>query len=195
MSKEKEPSREMKASSKREERLAEKRRKQKARREARKAGNALEQLYKPIEEWDDEELARGRPRAADGSFRGRSPGWVTRELHEESIRRFTTITQNEMRALVPAAIENIAKIAGDTSCDEKGKPNTPAAVRLAANQWIVEHLVGKPKQRLEADISVKLQGILAEALVSPDQVGDGYIPAIDVQSWEGEDEEDLDSQD
>jgi hypothetical protein len=169
---------------------AEKRRRQKARREARKHGNALEILYKPLDEWDDEELARGRPRAADGSFRGRGPSWVSRELHEESIRRFTTVAQDEMRALVPAAIDNIAKLAADTSTDEKGRPNTPAAVRLAANQWLVEHLIGKPKTRIEADISVKLQGILADVMVSPDEDSpQGYRPAIEVQGWDAEDEE------
>src|SRR6478609_9046244 len=33
--------------------------------------------WKPVEEWDDEELARGRPRNSLGTFTGRKPGWVT----------------------------------------------------------------------------------------------------------------------
>src|SRR4051794_20110709 len=53
--------------------------------------NELELLYKPIEQWDAEELAKGRPRAVDGTFKGRPPTWVTRELYEQAMSRFTQV--------------------------------------------------------------------------------------------------------
>src|SRR5688572_29031807 len=57
----------------------------------------LELLYKPMDEWDEEELARGRPRAADGTFRGKSPSWITREQYETALGRFKQIVEGRMR--------------------------------------------------------------------------------------------------
>src|SRR5262245_63124610 len=53
-----------------------------ARRKRKKAGESEEfkRLYKPIEQWDPEELARGRPRSRDGNFTGRPPRWITRAV-------------------------------------------------------------------------------------------------------------------
>lgn len=174
------------------EKKAEKRRRQKARRRSKDLERRIsEEWYnKPMEEWDNEELARGRPRAADGTFRGSAPKWVSREIHEEAVRRFTNHATAELRGIVPKALETIVKLITDDSADENGKPYVPASVKLQASQWVVEHLVGKPTQRIEADISVKLQGILSKVMVSPDEHG-GYKPAIDVVSWTEDPDEDL----
>lgn len=160
----------------------------KARRKVQRRDAALKELYKPIEEWDNEELARGRPRDHEGKFRGRPPGWVSRSIHEEAVRRFTEVSQSDMRALVPTAIATVRILLYNDEVDEKGKLVVPPSVKLQAAQWVVEHLVGKPTQRIEQDISVRLQGILATALVQPGQ--DGMIPAIDVESWVQDEDED-----
>ncbi len=174
-----------------EDKKARKRERQKNRRQIRdlEKRHADAWYNKPLEEWDEEELAHGRPRNAAGDFRGKAPAWVSREVHEEAIRRFTTLTQTDLRALVPTAIQTVENMIRSEEVDEKGRPLVPASVKLQAAQWVVEHLVGKPKQRLEADISVKLQGILAQAMVVPGESG-SLIPAIDVPSWEDDDDDD-----
>lgn len=148
--------------------------------------------YKPLEEWDEEELARGRPRDVNGQWRGADPAWVPRAVMEEAISRFTELAQGEMRALVPKAIAMVDFILMNDEVDEKGRSLVPYATKLDAAKWTVEHLVGKPKQRMEADISVKLQGLLGAVLVQPgemEMVGEGdepggLMPAIESQSWE-----------
>jgi hypothetical protein len=151
--------------------------------------------YKPLEEWDEEELARGRPRDANGQWRGADPAWVPRAVMEEAISRFTELAQGEMRALVPKALAMVEFILDNNEVDEKGRSLVPYATKLDAAKWTVEHLVGKPKQRMEADISVKLQGLLGAVLVQPGEMemigegdgtagGGGLHPAIESQSWE-----------
>lgn len=180
----------MTATMSKEDKKAAKRARQKNRRQIRdlEKKNADSWYSKPITEWDEEELARGRPRNSAGDFRGSAPAWVSREVHEEAVRRFTELATDDLRALVPKALETISALILEDGLDEKGKPIVPPGVRAQCAQWVVEHLVGKPKQRLEADISVKLQGILATALVSPDDANGGYIPAIDVPSWTDDDD-------
>lgn len=158
-----------------------------ARRKARHAEAAIAEVYKPLEEWDEEELARGRPRAEDGSFRGKAPTWISRELHEEILKQFTDATQGELRGLIPKALASIQVILESTELDEKGRAVVPYATKLDAAKWVIEHLVGKPTQRVEADISVKLQAVLASALVNPDSAGE-LVSAIDAESWEDDED-------
>lgn len=123
----------------------------------------LDLLYKPVEEWDEEELARGRPRAADGSFRGSSPKWITRQLHEEAMARFKGIVEGRMRTETVTALGVVGAILADDSVDEKGRPAVSASTKLDAAKFLIEHVVGKPTQRQEVDISVRLQALLATA--------------------------------
>lgn len=144
-----------------------------ARRKAEKKRRELmteaefEALYKPIDEWDLEELARGRPRNVDGNFRGRKPGWITREVHERAMELFVEITKSEMGALAPAALDSLRWVLTSDEQDERGKPIVPAAAKNQASALILEHIVGKPKQHMQQDISIKLQGILGSVMVNP----------------------------
>lgn len=127
----------------------------------------FEALYKPIEEWDLEELARGRPRGSDGTFRGRKPGWITREVHEKAMEMFVELTKANMGALTPNALDSLRYVLENDDLDERGKPIVPAAAKNQASMFILEHVVGKPKQQVSQDISVKLQGILGAVMVNP----------------------------
>lgn len=143
-----------------------------ARRRAKRADLMSEQeqevLYrKPIEDWDLQELAKGRPRAADGTFRGPKPSWITREVHERSMELFKAAVKSDMNATTVDALGAIKLIIENDEVDDKGKPIVPAGTKLDAAKFLIEHVVGKPKQVLEADISVKLQGILATVMANP----------------------------
>lgn len=138
-----------------------------ARRHARISEAELNKLYKPIEEWDEEELARGRPRAADGSFRGASPGWITRHMHEEAMARFKGLVEGRVRQHTVDALQTVQWILSNEDIDERGRPVIPASTKLDAAKFLIEHVIGKPTQRQEVDISVRLQALLATATVSP----------------------------
>lgn len=129
----------------------------------------FEALYKPIEDWDLEELARGRPRDVDGGFRGRKPGWITREVHERAMEQFQLAIKTEMSTHSITALDTLRYILESEETDDRGKPIVPAAAKLQASTFLLEHVVGKPKQQIQQDISVKLQGILGSVMVNPNE--------------------------
>lgn len=138
-------------------------------------------LYKkPIEEWDLEELAAGRPRNSQGKFSGPKPQWITTAVHEESMTRYTAAIKTGMRRSTVDAVEVLNMVLNNEEVDEKGKPLVPASTKVDVAKFLLEHAVGKPTQRVEQDISVKLQGILGQVLVNPGDVMGGqqtFTPA------------------
>jgi hypothetical protein len=132
-------------------------------------------LYKPVEEWDLEELARGKPRNARGDFSGKTPNWVTRQVYEQAMDRFKNLVKEGLQANAVSALDTIEWILSDDSVDEKGKLNVPASTKLDAAKFLMEHVVGKPTQRVEGDISVKLQALLGVAMVNP---ADALTPSL-----------------
>lgn len=132
----------------------------------------FEILYRPVEEWDAEELARGRPRGRDGKFTGLAPKWITRELHEEAMTRFRQVIRDGMNAGSNIALKTITGLMTSEETDDDGRPKVSASVKLDAAKFLIDHTLGKPKQRVETDISVRLQGMLASAIITP-----GMLPA------------------
>lgn len=134
----------------------------------------MEYLYqKPIEDWDMEELARGRPRNSKGTFTGPRPKWINAQVHEQAMEKYTAAVKTDMRATTVDALGAIRWIIQNEEVDEKGKPIVPPSTKLEASKFLLEHIVGKPTQRIESDVSVKLQGILGQVLVNPNDVVGG----------------------
>lgn len=169
---------------------------------------------KPIDEWDLDELARGRPRNASGDFRGRPPMAMPRAVHERIVERFKILVRDQMNVSATMALGVVSNLIGNEEFDDKGKPIVPASVKLDAAKWLIEHVIGKPVQPTQTDVSVKLQGILGAVMVNPildDNHPDmralppGYTPAhfgtrggpvIDAEgSWDDEDEDGYGSSD
>lgn len=151
-----------------------------ARRRARRAelmtDAEFNATFKPIEEWDLDELAHGRPRGPKGTFRGPAPKWITRDVHERAMERFKAAIRTRMNGETPTAIDAIQWILGNDEVDDKGKPVVPASTKLDAAKFLLEHVVGKPTQRVESDVSVKLQAILGVVMANPNDalVDQGY---------------------
>jgi hypothetical protein len=86
-----------------------------------------------------------------------------------------------MNANTVDAIDVIRWVMMNNEVDDKGKPIVPASTKLDAAKFLMEHIVGKPTQRIENDVSVKLQAILGVAMANPAQAlmpgtegGEGY---------------------
>ncbi len=141
-----------------------------ARRDRKAVKSEAADLYKPIEDWDLDELAHGRPKNAAGNFSGRPPTWISREIHEAAMDRFKAMVKQGMNANAVTALHTLDKILGNDECDEKGKPLVPASVKLSAAQYLLDHVVGRATQPTTQEISVKLQGILGAVMVSPAEV-------------------------
>ena len=128
---------------------------------------------KPIEDWDLEELARGRPRDKRGNFSGTRPSWITREIHEMSIAKFKEAVRTDMQSVTVRALEVLRDVLDNEDVDDRGKPIVAAGVKVDTAKFLLEHLIGKPTQPVEADISIKLQGILGNVLVQPAELTSG----------------------
>jgi hypothetical protein len=137
------------------------------RRRSKVSKEEFETLYKPLDEWDPEELARGRPRNAAGDFRGKAPSWMTREMHEAILAKFKEVVKAEMNAHTVQALQVVQKVLTDDHVDTRGKPLVAASTKLDAAKFLIEHMVGKPQVRQQVDISVKLQALLATAIGGP----------------------------
>ena len=165
---------------------------QRARRKMKVALDEVELLYdgRGIDTWDMEELARGRPRAVDGTFKGKAPAYINRSIHEQIVKRFEEIVREEMNGHTVEALKVIGELLKSVEVDEKNKPIVAAGTKLDAAKFLIEHVIGKPKQRMETDISVKLQAILGSSMVNPVN-GGGFAPTqgyIEAASWEEDDD-------
>lgn len=133
---------------------------------------------KDVEEWDLDELAAGRPRNKKGSFTGPKPKWITREVHERAMERFRHEIKKGMRGTTVVAMQKMAELLDNDDYDEKGKLIVAPSVKVDIAKFLIEHEVGKPTQRIESDVSVKLQGILGAVMVNPSEMAaTGYSPA------------------
>lgn len=159
-------------------------------------------LYKPLEEWDAEELAKGYPRNSAGKWNGRPPKYITREVHERALERFKTILKSDMNHASIEALKTMQMILESQETDNRGKPIVSASAKLDAAKFLLEHVVGKPTQPVQADISVKLQAVLGMAMVNPSETGLSFAHigtrgaiegAIDAE-WSDDDEEDDDGE-
>lgn len=149
--------------------------KKNARRRARKAvaqadvGREIEILYrKPIEEWDDEELARGRPRDKNGGFLGKRPSWLTPALQSERQRRLRQLMADELGTFAADALRTIHSVMTDDRRDEFGKPLVSASVRLDAGKYLVDQFMGKATTTVDVHNGNTLAELMTGILVNAD---------------------------
>lgn len=129
----------------------------------------IDLLYKkPVSEWDLEELARGRPRAKNGTFQGGKPRWVSPKIAEEAKRRLKEETMGQLSEHVGFALRVVKDLMTNTDLGEDGYPIVDNRLKLDAAKFVVEHVIGKPRQRVDVEAGDTLQEMLANVLVNPD---------------------------
>lgn len=160
-----------------------------AKRRIRKANKGIERdiefIYgKPVEEWDFEELQRGRPRGPNGTFStGLRPKYLTPQVLTEARKRLKILTRDELSHYAGAAIDVLKDLMSDDREDHNGKPITPSTVKYQAATYILDQIIGRPTQAVEIEGNVKLEGLLAAIVVNPDgseahPVVEGYVEEI-----------------
>jgi len=145
---------------------------------------------KRIEDWDIQELAKGRPRNKNGTFSGQSPKWITAAVVREAKRRLMEETFGTLAGHMDLAIATVVKLLKSKEVDDWGKPIVDARTKLAAATFIIENILGKPKALVEVDASDTVKQFLAAALVMDD--GQPAHPVIDGQFTEEEEDDDDD---
>lgn len=125
---------------------------------------------KPVEKWDLEELARGRPRNKSNNFSGvQRPKWVPQEVHEEALSVFQNVVKTNMNVSAIHALEAIKTLLENDEYDDRGRPLVSPSTKLDASKYLLDHVVGKPKQHVQNDISIKLQSILGVVMGNPNE--------------------------
>jgi hypothetical protein len=148
---------------------------------------------KPIEQWDLEELARGRPRNKDGTFAGTAPKWLTISVQREAKRRLVEHTIGKLSGHVDSAVRAIAQLITSEEVDLNGKPIVDARTRLAAAIFVVENIVGKPKAVVELTAADDVKSAIAAAIVLDDGAPQDSSPVVlEGQFTEDDEEEDDD---
>jgi hypothetical protein len=92
---------------------------------------------------------------------------MPRAVHERIAERFKILIKDSMNFNATQALGVISNLINNDEFDDKGKPIVPASVKLDASKWLIEHVIGKPVQPTQSDVSVKLQGILGAVMVNP----------------------------
>lgn len=126
------------------------------------------QGYKPVAEWDLEELSKGRPKDATGRFRpGSAPKWLTSKIMAEIKTRLREEASFALSSQLGAALDCVKKIIESEDVDDEGRPIVDAKTKLDAAKFVIEHTVGKAKALVEVDTTESYREFLAGALVLP----------------------------
>lgn len=114
---------------------------------------------------DTEELLKGQLRAEDGSFRGRPPKLIPREMHDEMVRELLARGDQLIRESFTDAIQAFKDIAGDKNLEPRD--------RLKAAQYLWERVAGKLADRVDLKVAMQpwemdVKGIVAN-IPEPDE--------------------------
>lgn len=124
--------------------------------------------FKPVAEWDLEELAHGKPRNRKGDFRGKPPMWVTDAIIKEARRRLVDHTNAMIGSQVQFAVQTMIKLIKNEEIDDKGRPVVDAGTKMKACMFIIEHVKGKAKEIVEIDATDMTKKMIAAAIVLDD---------------------------
>lgn len=113
-----------------------------------------------VEDLDDEELAQGRLRSSDGTFRGRPPTVIPAEMVQAMRREWLKRAQNTLaEALLDVGIRGMIELAKD--------PLVDPAVRLRAQQVIIERTMGKVPDKIEIAAEDPVETLFRKILNDP----------------------------
>lgn len=146
--------------------------------------------FKPVHDWDLEELAHGRPRGKNGGFQGRAPGWLTAEIVREARKRLVDHTSGLLGKHVEFAVRTMIKLIKSEEYDEKGRPIVDAKTKLQACMFIIEHVKGKPQQFMEVDATNFTRQMVAAAIILDDGSPQDEPVVLEGEFEEQEEEDD-----
>jgi hypothetical protein len=112
-----------------------------------------------VEDLDDDELAQGRLKSVDGTFRGRPPTVIPAEMVQAMRREWLKRAQNTLaEALMGKGIGTLVELA-ESSLDD--------AVRLRAAQMIIDRTMGKVPDKIEIAAEDPVETLFRKILNDP----------------------------
>lgn len=100
----------------------------------------------PIEDLDDEEVVRGMLRASDGTFKGRPPKAMPRDLYLKMQAEAAKRWDNKLKGMVSLSIEALERIVTSGRSE---------MVRYQAATYLIERTMGKTPERIQISAEVK----------------------------------------
>lgn len=112
-----------------------------------------------VEDLDDEELAQGRLKSVDGSFRGRPPAVIPTEMVQAMRREWLKRANARLaEALLEKGIGTLVELAG-SAFDE--------GVRLRAADKLIERTMGKVPDKIEVAAEDPVETLFRKILNDP----------------------------
>lgn len=108
-----------------------------------------------LDEWDNEELARGYKRDRYGDFKA-PPKYIPRQVQMEAFKRLIGRGNQNMKEAYIEVLEKMIEMATDD--------DIPAKVRLDAQREILDRLVGKVPEHLKVQSDAPWQDFLVDAI-------------------------------
>lgn len=128
-----------------------------------------------IEDWDDDELRRGRRKDKNGRFTGRDPVVVPTNCYRELLRRQLRTAEVSLASNLNEAAVALAAIIKSPMAEDKDKIN--------AAKILIDRVMGKAPERLQVSTDTPLfQVVLAGGIVPGAALEEDDI--IDVESEE-----------
>lgn len=142
--------------------------KKRAQQEVRVSGRMAQFLAGEIsvEDLDDDELARGQFRDANGGFSGRPNKMIPREVQQEMIRRLLSRGDELWRNGYNIAIKVHLEIAAD--------PNNAPGDRLKAAQYLIERVAGKTPDRIHIAAEDPVETLFRQILADPEGLNEAH---------------------
>jgi hypothetical protein len=113
-----------------------------------------------VADLDDEELAQGRLKSADGTFRGRPPRVVPSELVQAMRREWMSRAEAKLReALMDKGLGTLVELAGNKAIDP--------GVRLRAAERIIERTMGKVPDKIQVSAEDPVETLFRSILAEP----------------------------
>lgn len=113
-----------------------------------------------VEDLDDDELAQGRLKASDGTWRGRPPAVIPADMVVAMRREWVTRAHAKLNAaLMERGIGTMVDLAGN--------PEIDPAVRLRAAQAIIERTLGKVPDKIEIAAEDPVEALFRKVLSDP----------------------------
>lgn len=131
-----------------------------------------------LSDWDIEELLRGYRRAKDGSFRGRPPLVVPREVHDELAKRVKHEVAHELRGIAAEHIKPVYErivSAGVSGWD--AEEIQMMKLQLTAAQDLMDRFVVGKSEKIEIAGTMRHEATIDSVTVDRDLPDDDIVDA------------------
>lgn len=139
-----------------------------------------------LSDWDMEELIRGYRRAKNGTFAGRPPLVVPREVHDELAKRVKSQVAHELRGLVAEKVVPVMRKILEGEVDPADAPGLRLQMQVA--QDLLDRFVVSKSEKIEIAGTMKHENII-ESVTIDRSLDDGEDDIVDAEIVE--EEEDL----